>query len=303
MKILFVKHETCRNHEYLRSCLGILGKKPDVDVSIAEIVDYPAIEQDKYDVLIYHTHPASRHPEYFMPWEKLIEATDQKFLQFPRLKVLHDSHADGSRNAYERFSDEIPRIKNAPHERMLSLFDMVCTTTYPAGIKPCPETRKEIDITFCVNAYTRSNNPIRNRIGEILKGYQNSSRKYIADGKVMSKWEYPRHLRSAWISVCPPGYGPGTFRHLQTLNAKSLMLVEKSLENFKLLPNANLVSGRDYVSFELEGLEQVLDDLLADRGYVKEVSENGYRKYLEGYSVETTAAVLYDRLSHRLAAF
>jgi len=292
MKILFVKHHCC-NLDYLIKCIKYLNKNKLIDAKIVDLKDYLKINQSSYDILIYHTFPGEFSPEHFNP-VSLIKKTDKKFHKFKKYKILFDSHDGGSVDGFSRFNNRhIPRIKNAPHKEFLKKYNVISTTTYPINILPVRYSVKNIDISFCVSL---SSNLIRKKIIKKLRKYKKTKSKKLTEKRIMSKEKYRNHLEKVWISVCAPGWGEGTFRHLETLNAKSLMFAYENIKKIKLLPNSNLIEGKDYISFNLDNIKDKLDFLLENKNKIKNISENGYKKFLKGYSIEKAALKLYKKL-------
>lgn len=295
IKILFVYQLDGCNEPYLVTCLNYLKlNNPSIYIQIVNLKDYLVVNQEFFDVIIYSTFPDDQHPIFFKPNEAFIKKTDQKFLSFKKLKVLFDAHDSGSINGYERFSDKIPRIKNVPSRQFLKKFDCLCSTTYPIEIIYFKKVTKDIDISFCV---TLESNEIRPIILKILKDYKKRNQRVSLDLERNKKEkEYKEYLRRVWISVNAPGCGEGCFRHLETLNAGSLMLAHESINDIKLLPNADLVEGTDYVSFNLKNLYDRLDWLLDHKEKIQQISENGYKKLVTGFSPEKTAEKLLQKL-------
>lgn len=297
IKVLFAYHRGC-NEPYLVSCLKYLVSKNMINLKTAYLTNYLKLDQDVYDILIYQTFPGEENKIFFKPFIPLIKKTDEKFFKFKKYKLLFDGHASGSRDGYSRFNDPtIPRIKNAPHKDFLKKFNVVCSTTYPIPLLCDKNFTKNIDISFCVSLYS---NPIRLKILNILRDYKGTYSKVLSDTKIMSPKKYQKHLRYVWISVNAPGWGEGCFRHNETLNAKSLMFSHESINNIKLLPNAELIEGQDYISFNLDNITDKLDFLLKDKGHIQTISENGYKKFIEGYSIKKTAMTLFEHLSQNV---
>lgn len=293
MKILFVKHRGS-NVKYLTWCLEYLAKQKIIELCIVDLDKYLSIEDKLFDITIYQTFPGEIHPTKFKAYKSLIDRTDNKFLDFKGKKILFDAHASGLIDGFSRFNDKtIPRIKNAPHKDFMKEYNVICPTTYPIDYVDDINKRKDIDISYCVSM--RNNRLIRTQILEILKSYKGTSAKDFGKKRFNSR-QYIKYLGRVWISVNPPGWGEGCFRHLETLNAKSLVLAFESIRGIKLLPNAELIEDQDYVIFSYDNLTEKLDYLLDNRDYVLRVSKNGYEKFREGFSICKSASQLLEVL-------
>jgi hypothetical protein len=292
MKVLFVHHRGC-NVMYLTDCLKYLRDKRLIRCRMVDLEDFANGAPGDHDVLIYQTFPGEGHPTKYEP--ELIKRTDRRFLDFPSYKILFDAHASGSTDGFSRFRDRtIPRIKNAPHADFLKRYNVICTTTYPIKMQSVPAQERDVDVSYCVNIRC---NPLREKILGLLKGYERKARMEFSGRRKYSEEEYLMHLGRVRISVNAPGYGEGTFRHLETLASGSLMFAHESINEIRLLPNAELVDGRDYVSFSLKDMLKKLDYLLDNPAIVGKISENGHKKFIEGYSIGKTALSLYKTIT------
>lgn len=316
IKVLLVRDYNACNIPYLIYCTYWLKRLSIINFTEVSVQDYVKFDHNFYDIVIYATFPDEHSPQ-FLKTLPVIPQTDDKFLNFQRIKILFDSHDHGNLDGFRRFlsldaeiATSIPRIKTAPHRDYLQKYSVVLSTTYPVGVNPHSPSynylgnlrispkkiERNIAISYRVNLGKNKNSyryQIRKKILDILKYFQSSN---LVDNKFKKDPNYKTYLSRVLISICPPGYGPGTFRHLETLNGQTLMLSHNSIDLIKLLPNTDLVEGEDYISFNLENLLEKLDILLADRGKIDWVAQNGYKKFTKGYSVFTSTWKFYQVL-------
>jgi hypothetical protein len=148
MKILFV-YDNSIGIGYLRDTLSTVATP-------VKLSEYPTINQYEYDALIYNTFPDETHKHKFR--KDLIAITDKKFINFPGPKIIADSHDDGHKDAYSRFSPEhnssmvfnIPRIKTTPGHEMFDKLNIVMSMPFAVNVGFCKGyTEKSIPLLYC----------------------------------------------------------------------------------------------------------------------------------------------------------
>lgn len=307
IKILFVRDTNSCNTPYLLYCLYYLKKLFLVNFTEVEIGDYLEINQSPYDVVVYATFPDEEAPQ-FNKFRAIIPQTDEKFLKFERIKILFDTHANGSTNGFPRLNDcFLPRIKTAPHQAIIQKLNIIFPFTYPIGMYPrspayhyvgrfpifAKTISKNFEISYRVNLGEQDSQRRQIRQAILDKLMQSSRSQSVDTNYQLKDISYSDYLAQVLISVCPPGHGAGTFRHLETLKAKSLMFSHDSIDDIQLLPNAKLIEGEDYISFNLDNLAERLDQLFADRENIQRIAQRGYQKFTQGYSVPRSAMGFY----------
>ncbi|AFZ47937.1 hypothetical protein Cyast_1984 [Cyanobacterium stanieri PCC 7202] len=308
IKVLLVRDYNACNTAYVVYCLNYLRKRLLIKFREINILDYLDFSHDSYDVVIYATHPGEDTNKFKRILSTIVR-TDDKFLAFPKTKILFDGHAHGAIDGFSRLrGTKLPRIKNAPHKKILSDLNVILPTTHPMGIRPkspvynyfgpiklFPKSVvRDIDISYRVNLGKNDNyrRQIRQAVLNKIQDYHGSN---LIDTKFVPKDpNYKNYMSRVLISVCPPGHGPGSFRHLESLNAKSLMFSHDSINDVQLLPNTDLIDGEDYISFNLDNIHEKLDQLLDDRDRIEKIAEKGYRKFVTGYSIAKTAQTIFD---------
>ncbi len=283
--ILFVKDRGC-NVPYLIQMLRYLEVKNLIKVTAISINDFSKVQTDAFDLLIYQTWSCEQGHN---------EKSDEYFYKFQKPKILFDAHASGSFDTYKRFNDKtIPRIKNAPHVDFIKNYNVIAYTTHPTQMIKPKIQKKEIDLSYCVGLQTH---PIRPEIFKVLEGCKD---RFIVDLD-KNKHAYQIYLRRVKISVNAPGYGEGTFRHLYSLNAGSLMLAHDSIIPIKLLPHADLEEGLDYIAFNMSNLNNKIEEYLKCSEQREEVALNGFKKFIKGYSIPKSALNFYQDLQYLLS--
>ncbi len=322
IKVLLVRDPNSCNIPYLIYCTFWLKRLFLIDFTEVSVRDYVTFDQSSFDIVIYATFCDETAPQFAKTID-IIPQTDEKFLNFKRTKILFDSHDHGNLDSFPRFAaliphsyTSIPRIKTAPHQDYLQKYNVVLATTYPLGLNPLSpsyyywgnwtiaykNTLRDIDISYRVNidlkedkqGYRRS---MREKILELVKDYQVSRLDFTIDTEYIPKDpNYKSYLSRVLISVCPPGHGPGTFRHLESLNARNLMFSHDSIDPIKLLPHADLIEGEDYISFNFDNFAEKLDYLLGHRQQIGEIAKRGYNKFQKGYSIKRSTLAFYQIL-------
>lgn len=291
INILYVRDGGC-NAPYLKKTLRLVG---NADVTVIGLEKYLITKDTDYDVVIYQTSPAEYKIEDPTQYAKKFRAsiicqTDDKFLNNNRRNILFDAHDDGNTNAFSRLGDiDLPRIKNAPHKKYLSRWPVLMRTTYYV-----PKQRykiynhRRIDVSYCCTLKTH---PIRKRIKKQLKGLR-----YYIDTKKHPMRKYRRRLMKTKITVCPPGYGNGTIRHLESLHSGTLAFYHENIRNIDLLPHSNLIENEHYVTFTEDTLIQKLEEFIQNDKERTRISLAGKEAFSEGYSYTKSALEFNDML-------
>ncbi|MCH9633958.1 MAG: hypothetical protein S4CHLAM7_06920 [Chlamydiae bacterium] len=280
LKILCVLDRSC-NIQYLTRMLEYQRAWGWINYKCVDLVQYLNENDSQYDLVIYQT------------WSSEIDyapLSDQKFIACTQPKIFFDAHASGSFDTYYRFNmPQIPRIKNAPHTQFLKDFNVISKTSHPLDIIKDKTLTKIVDLSYCVGLQTHE---IRPKVYEKVMPYQSRCRVDLKN----NQHNYIYYLRRVKIAINVPGYGEGSFRHLYTLNAKALLLAHDSIRPIHLLPFEELKENEDYISFNLENIDEKIDWCLSHPKEVEEISESGYQTFIKGYNIERSAKELYPKL-------
>lgn len=267
---------------YLTGCLQLLESDRKVVLEHVPFGKYNSWKNclTKTDVLIYQSLRSPSNP-----------IQDDLFLNFNKPKFLFDSCDIGSVDRFAQFSLDCPRIKNTPHVNIMHSHNIVLSTTFPVrGIRK-PFSHRDITISFRV----KMRNNVRQEVRKLIDSYSGAENKEI---DWIKKGYYPDYLTKVLISVNAPGNGEACIRHLLTLQAGACMLAHESINGIKLLPNADLIDGEDYISFNLSNLHEKLDWLLSHRHIMLKIASNGESKFKHGYSQQVTADKLLNVISN-----
>jgi len=276
MKILCVLDNSIGT-AYLRKALDQI--KPDeAEVTQIKLGDYPALDDRGYDALIYNTFPDEAHPRKFR--KDLVARTDEKMNHFRGECLWFDSHDDGLKDAFLRFNmPTFPRIKVTPGCGTLNVRIPITFGINEAFLHP--EAERKIPLLYCAR----------------LDGYATDLRRQIFDRLApfkpftgrMSLDVYASHLASAQIAVAAPGWGTATLSHLEILASGALLLAHESIADVKLLPFADLVDGKNYLSFNLGNLTERLESLINHPKDAEKIRKAGTRSFKQGYNPRRTA--------------
>ena len=302
-KVLYITDRGC-NIPYLDKVLTLLHSDKKISVQHANLYDYiqSGDSQNQFDILIYQTFPHENHPN---KWNhSLIKNSDKKFLEFKGHSILFDAHDSSSVDAFSRFKNVYPRIKNSPSKQYFKNFDVILETAFcfrednfwSPHILQTNENRN-YDVSYCVSygydpKYAQgivkkfTTEKIRENVRDILK-----SSKHDVD----MEWHdnYSEYMKQVLISVCVPGWCEGSLRHLESLNYGALMFSHESINDCKIVPNVDLIDGEDYVSFNLGNLEERLNYLLSNKDEIDRIRFNGHRKFKNGYDFNKSADKLF----------
>ncbi len=282
MSILFVYSPSVRPHGYIFQALTCVG-----GVDCIRDSQYENFDDTKYDGLIYS--PIAFECEWNELEEKYrkaypyIEKNDEKYLNFKGKKLLYDTRDEGNSDGFGRFKDHTSsRMKMNPGYDFMTKFNVIIPIPWTCnkGFFSTEEDVKSIPLLYCsrINGYPHR---IRRIVFDRLKAFSPYT---MRNGF----GEYQKILRSAKVAVSVPGWGTGCKSHGETLAAKVLLFAYESVRSVKILPFSDLIDGQDYVSFNLDNLEDKLSHILNDEKLMTEISANGNAKFKVGYLPEKT---------------
>ncbi|MGW8324093.1 MAG: glycosyltransferase [Desulfobacterales bacterium] len=244
---------------------------------IIDLKKYLKISEEPYDLIIYQPSPLENNPSKFN--KKLINKTDDKFMSSKKRKLLCDCHPGASVDGFSRLKTDIPRIKRCPHKD----FPNVCLPiTMEIRCTKLPSHERDIDISCKTRLAT---NPMRVWV-------KNRLYKMGADVKYdgsRNRLKYRKHLERVKVSVCPSGHGETAQRNLESMWHGACMVCDEFIEGIKLLPCANIVEGKDYVTFNENNLEEVVNELLNNSQKRQELIEYAHNTFCKGYPAKNTA--------------
>ena len=235
----------------------------------------------------------------------LIQQTDLKFLSLKnKHKILVDTYGDSKLDAFSRFIDKnypftnlelikllkklnnkkyfqnIKRIKNFPNSKYKKKFNIFFKTTFVINKNKCIThldeiTKKRDKIIHCSLG---DNNKIRTQLKKKIINNKN-----INNIDFSSYSNYREDLKNILCEVNAPGWGDGCYRHLYTLNAGCLLFTHESFNTFDILPNVKLIENEDYISFNIENLDDKIEFILNNEEIIDKIRINGYKKFMKNY--------------------
>ena len=237
---------------------------------------------------------------------ELIQKTDLKFLALKnKYKILIDIYDDPNLDAFSRFID-----KNYPFNNLelIKLLKKLNKENYFQNIKriknyPSYDYRKKFNIFFettfliekdiinfneinnkrnkIIQSYLRDNNKIRSELKKILMNNKNEENIDFS-----CYYNYKEDLKNILCEVNAPGWGDACYRHLYTLNAGCLLFTYESFNTFDILPNVKLIENEDYISFNLENLNDKIEFILNNEKIIDKIRINGHKKFMEYYKYD-----------------
>ena len=283
MKILVVS--TCRSFRYFRSLIeeiGVIDKS--ITTKLIYLGEYLFIDQNEYDVLIYNTFPDETHWKFD---RELTSKCDEKFYAFKGLRILLDTHDNGSKDGFARFNEpQFPRIKTNPSYDVIDKMNLVLIIPYFVSPSYCnPQKERTNRIVCALN--TKGMPFVRGHTYERIEQFD-------PDNKWLPLRKHARRLCQTLINVVPTGTGDSSKSHTATLAAGALLMAEENIKDIKILPYADLRESRHFVSFDLDNICDKLDYLLSHRERLDFIREKGLNAFKTGYDCNRNAKQLLE---------
>ena len=298
MKLLFA-YNSGSNCNYLGRMLDLQALMfKDFSYSFIRSSQYERFDQDNFDILIYQTFPDENHTFKFNT--ELVKQRDEKFLEFKGVKILMDSFDDGAKDAFSRMGDAsktLPRIKSVPSWSFLKEFNIIYSVPPYLGSDLIPDMEdgeRDVVLHYAPTIDTGNySHKVRGEIMEVLC-------RDFKEGNYMriSRKSYPDFLKRVQMSVTGPGFGPCSNTFWTAMQYGTLSIAEETVDQYKVLPRADIIPGKDYVSFNLETLIDKLRYLLKNPDECDQIRKSGHEKIKEGYNIEKSAREFYAILGN-----
>jgi hypothetical protein len=246
-------------------------------------------DDSDYDYMIYNSFSDERHPQKFD--KAMVEKADEGFMKFSRKKILLDTYDYEMEDGFARFRDRTtPRIKLIPGLEFMKEYNVILPLANRCmSIFWYNGEEKTIPLVYGAKNRHGFRHSIRSIVGNRLPPFkpynmcENGDR--IKHGLMQWAWI----LKSSRVCVTVPGDGELGSATTDSLCAKSAMFGFEWVNRVKLFPYSDLTDGVDYVSFNLENMEDKLSDLLKDEDKINSIAENGHKVFLEGYNPRRSA--------------
>lgn len=172
------------------------------------------------------------------------------------------------------------------HQLRKYLSYFISYNLFPIQYTPA-STKRDFDLTFRGTINYNSPNAIADQRTKVLELFKTLPYK-IATGGAVDRSKYLSELRASKITISPFGYGEVCFRDFEAFISGSLLL-KPSMEHLQTFPNL-FVPDETYVSvnWNLDNLEEKLDDLLSNYNRYQEIAANGqdhYRKHIDNSEI------------------
>lgn len=302
MKILFIRHKGCNLFFFDKVLKHISSKNIKV-----KIVDLKRFSRDEFTctedwTIIYQTFPGETSSERRFQRE-IIERADLKFLKLKnKNKILFDSHDNGEEDGFSRFrlnsanynikspplrkkASELgegfflkmPRIKTTPSKNYLNKFNVILHTTWvhDENIKiDFKKNRKHLIHYWANDAHSILG--IRKKLRIEVDRLKN---KLNIDTSKMPR--YPKCLSDVVCEISCPGHGITRTRgDIDSLNQGCLLLLHEVGQDVHLIPHTELIPDEDFISYNLENIENKLKFIINNKDEVDRIRENGHKKLM-----------------------
>lgn len=298
MHIHHVKHTGANIQYYEQMLLNLkaLGYK----VTVSFLDEYAKKGNIDADVLTYQTFPDENIPAKFNP--KLVEKTDLLFCEFAGKKVLVDTHDNGNKDAFSRFSSNVPRVKAFPSTDYLAKGFNVLVTT---GVSIQPLTHgydlynRRVLINFKMGKTDRQF--YHHRIREDIARQIDLLPKSIWD-QIDQQWEpdrdaFANSIGQSLICIGAPGWGQYSASYQLSLRQGTLLFAHKCLDDIFYLPLAKLIPGTHYIAYDTFNFtDKLIDTISMDPEELEQIRLSGRTRWHEGYNPKKSAKILIKKL-------
>ena len=281
MKILLITQPSL-GVKYLKWVLSYLP----CEVKEISLKGYLKKNYGKHDIIIYQPSPLENVPDKFN--KHLIDKTDEKFMSDKARKLLCDCHPRSSVDGFSRLNTDMPRIKRCPHKD----FPNVCLPITMEIRRTNIQRHKRDILLSCKSRISTDSSRIWVR--EKIKAMGG----VVAYDRSRDRMAYRKHLARVLISVCPQGRGETTIRSLETMWMGACMVCDESIRGAKLLPCADIVEGRDYLTFNKDNIEDVIKNLIQNKKEAERIALNGHKVFNDGYPAKKTAKLFNEFLKN-----
>ena len=311
----------------LKSIKFFLGKIKNVEFIRLKHFHQKNLVIDKDNIILYQTFPdnlyykngnikkpikyskikkykCTTHPKFD---KKRIESSDFKFLNLPnQIKILVDCHDEPNNDGFYRFINEDYPFENQDTKKLINKLGKKYFYNFPR-IKHCPsyDFKEKYNIVFDLhcyiekvelnldNFYNRSkiihyscsniNNKVRPIIEKKLEEYKNQ---VYLNLKPLNN--YIESLKNIYAEINAPGWGRQCRRNLETLNTGCLLFIFDNFKDFDIIPNTKLIENEDYITFNLNNLDEKIEFVLNNDEIINKIRYNGHKKFMENYDFNKT---------------
>lgn len=311
MKVLIILNRSA-NMTVITDYVNAIDKMDNtgVDFDIIHNNKIGRVVNNKYDMVIYQTFPVEDHKKFN---KVAADVSDRYFIEFKGPKLLFDTHDDGNTDGFPRFNKGYDRIKTTVAYDKIDEYRVKFITGDPAYASDKVEFNDDPNVYFSYNVGYQPHGYghfLRESTRDILLG---SKHKDLVDMDRHKPFE--QHIHNCKVMICPPGNcghyemystvrDPSEYRRVEgseylrsgisrrqlyTLNQGALLLNYKSLNGLKLFNDVDLIENVDYLTYDLNNLDEKLEFCINNPERVDKIRRNGFEKFRRGADLKNNA--------------
>ena len=265
------------------------------NINIEDIILYQTFPDDKLYInkkQIENKDSVISHRKFK---KKLIEDCDLNFLNLKnKIKILVDLHDECYIDGFSRFVTENYFFHSDKLKKKINKLSKEYFYNIPR-IKHCPSInfKKKYNIVFDLHCHIEKHN-IKNNILRplIRKKLENNINKNHINLKPLN--DYRISLRKILAEVNAPGWGIPCYRNVETLNAGCLLFVYDNFKDFDIIPNTKLIENEDYITFNLNNIDEKIEYILNNKDIVDKIRINGHKKFMKNYDFDKRSIEFKD---------
>lgn len=257
-------------------------REKEIIVDFVSLGDYLLAYQKDYDAIIYNTFPNDTCWKFD---HDLTAKCDAKFQDYSGLKILLDTHDNGSQDGFSRLrGTELPRIKVNPSYQAISDLNVILPIpflVFPSYFHPQEERPVRLVCAMRTQRMPKTRRYVSHTIAE-----------FSPDTDWLPLKSHASRLCRTQVHVVATGNGDSSKSHADTLCAGALLMCQEGLRNIKILPYADLVEDIHFVTFTLDNIVSKLAALLPDRERIDRIRLAGLDAFRVGYDPEQSVCDL-----------
>ena len=283
------------------------------NINIEDIILYQTFPDDKLYINkkpIENKDSVISHRKFK---KKLIEDCDLNFLNLKnKIKILVDLHDECYIDGFSRFVTENYFFHSDKLKKKINKLSKEYFYNIPR-IKHCPSInfKKKYNIVFDLHCHIEKHNITKNELINRNREihYSSNDKNNILRPLIRKKLEnninknhinlkplnnYRISLRKILAEVNAPGWGIPCYRNVETLNAGCLLFVYDNFKDFDIIPNIKLIENEDYITFNLNNIDEKIEYILNNKDIVDKIRINGHNKFMKNYDFDKRSIEFKD---------